>query len=487
MRSVSHRNPDARKRRLVAILTGALVALSVLLYDPTRLENTSGDTISSRYWPVAILKHHTITLNPFKQELNGVAYAAVGIGENWYPRSFLGMAAFTVPFYAFVDLFTEEWTHDHISRVSRANAIFLAVAATVLLFRFLLRFASPVAAFLSTLAFAFGTWHWSLGAQGLSNQVASVLIMVLILPVFHALCAEERKKALERASVALGLLHGLLWVTRPQDIYLVFPMVLVFRSWAQRLRYGAAALAIVAPVTWLNVEIFGSWIGYGGALLRATLEHTGESITIYRMNFPAGLAGLLVSPNRGAIVFLPLLFLVPLLWRRLLPALGFGELFDAVLSLRIPKFASRKLEAGMPSAFWRAIGIGLVFYFTTLCFLEFWHSTWSYGARYLYDLLPYAWLPLTLGFEDLLRWREKKKARFPYWIHITMIVLTLQGVLVHALGHRNFYIYVWNYPKQATEERIWDLSDFMLSDVWAAGPSAERWRSALQRLKDYGF
>ena len=61
----------------------ALLALTcIIAYDPTRMDNSSDDSISSRYWPVAILKHHTWKLNPFKEEeFKDVAFSALFYGN----------------------------------------------------------------------------------------------------------------------------------------------------------------------------------------------------------------------------------------------------------------------------------------------------------------------------------------------------------------------------------------------------------------------
>ncbi|MCM2322808.1 MAG: hypothetical protein NDJ90_06065 [Oligoflexia bacterium] len=474
------------KTRLVALLLGALILLSVLLYDPFRAENTSGDTISNRYWPVAILEHHTYTLNPFKEDLQGVAYAAIfqPNGE-WHPRSFLGMALFSVPFYAVADLFIDNWSHATIGQVSRWNGMFLAILASVTLFLFLLKVARPGAAFVSTLVFAFGTWHWSLGAQGLSNQVASVLVLTLSLHVLHSLCTERSHGRLDWSSAALGVLMGLIVITRPQDIYLMAPMILALRRLRQWAIFAACASVLVVPVVLANIALFSSPLGFGGLLMRAS-EAAGEKLSIYQLNFIPALTGLTLSPNRGAIVFLPLLLLLPWLWRILLPGLPLRSILMSLLELRWPRLSAER-SFGLPASFWQLSGLGALLYFTLLCFVEFWHSTWSYGSRYLYDLLPLIWPALTLGFEDLWKAAEGRRCALPRFARVALVVFSLQGIAIHALGHRNFDIYVWNFKKVPTDAQVWDFRDWMIAEVWRAGPNTERWSDPLTRLRHYGF
>src|SRR5262249_50680956 len=158
----------------------ALIAICTIAYDYSRFENTSGDTISTRYWPVAILKYHTYTLNPFRTDLvqrdgQPVAYAAVFFPNgDWMPRVTWGMAAFTLPVYAvvdWIDLGGEVWTHNRISRVSRWNGVVMATLTVVLLYFLLCRFVIPGVAFASSILFALGTWTWSMGAQGQTSQM----------------------------------------------------------------------------------------------------------------------------------------------------------------------------------------------------------------------------------------------------------------------------------------------------------------------------
>lgn len=80
----------------------------------------------------------------------------------------------------------------------------------------------------------------------------------------------------------------------------------------------------------------------------------------------AALAGLLVSPGRGAFVLAPALLLLPLGWRALRKG---GE----VLFLRT--------FAGLAAAL---LIVPLL--------LEPWHGGWTYGPRHLLPLLPFAWV-----------------------------------------------------------------------------------------------
>jgi len=474
----------SNKKLFTLLLATILIIGSTIAYKPGALENTSGDTISNRYFPVSILKHQTYLLNPFKKDLKGVDFAAIfDSGGDWIPRSYWGMLVFTVPFYFFADIVNlggKEWTHDRVSVVSRYNAIFLAVTAVVLLFQLLIKFVSPMAAFGAAALFAFGGWNWSLGAQGLTNQTVGVLLVTIGMHWSWKL-SNDKKATAWKWGFFLGLLLGLLWAARSPDIFLLLPMLLQLRNPKQFFACIGSTVLLVAPLTIIYINIYGDPLGWQGLLARLS-----PGMPVYRLNFLPGLAGLLVSPNRGAIVFFPLLLLIPFFWWKLLPKVEFLRTVKTVLKFRIPKLG-KKVERGIPQAFSQVLALSCILYFASLCFLDWWHSTWSFGPRYLYNFQPCLWPAVALAIHSLINRTAHQQAKLPTWSYALLIIFAIQGIGVHWLGQRNFDIYVWNYKKRFVEARAWHFNDFMLVDVWKVGPTEGRWPGALERLKSHGY
>jgi len=479
------KSKGARRKRLHVLL---LIGLSLFAYDLNRLENTSGDTISNRYLPAAILKHHTITLNAFRAGLEGVRYLALQDNRtgDYLPRSHWGIAVVTVPFYAIVDLLDlggSTWDDQRISRVSRWNAIFLAISTTLLIYLLLTRFLSLNAAFAASLVFAFGTWHWSLGAQGLSSQIISVFIVSGAMNLTWLATTSPARNRLQRLfPVLLALSHALMWSNRPQDIFLLLPMVLLLRNPKQVLAYALTFAALIYPLSLLYQQHYGGPLGWISAL---ALPPNVPEVT-YRAEFYLGFLGLLFSPNRGAITFFPLLLLVPLIWMRMMPEMGFSALARSVTRLRLPKLEASSVS-GVPGPLAQAWGLGAILYLAHISFVDFWHSTWSYGARYLYDVLPLIWPAVGVAFGEVEKYLKGAKSKLRRWQVTIIIAASIQGFLIHWLGHRNFDIYVWNFPAQVDEARAWNLKDFMLIEVWKAGSNSQRHPDARRRLIDYGY
>ena len=431
-------------------------------YGPGRMENSSGDTISTRYWPVAILEHHTLKLNPLKEKLGGIAYAAINMGDDLLPRNGWGTAVFSVPFYAMADLLDlggSDWMPDRINRVSRWNAILIATASVIALFFLLVRIVSPEIAMLSSAVFAFGTWNWSLAPQGLHSQTCAVLAHILSLHLLLSICSAPKGESPRLKAFFLGLIQALIWSLRPQDVLLIAPCALTLHRRRVLLPYAVAVLALILPLLATYKSMYGYYLGAYGVI------DAMAGVATWQPNFLRGFFGMLFSPNRGAIVFFPLLLWVPYLWKKLIP------------SSKIPK------------SFSDSIAMGSMLYFGVLCFLVYWHSTWSYGPRYLYDLLPYIWIPLTLMFKDALEWASARKPRLPAPVIILCLICALEGVIVHGLGNYNYDLYVWNHRMSPVgDEAAWDFRNWMMLDVWKADSEiSTRYPKGLERLKQYGF
>ncbi len=466
------------------VLAIILAVSATVIYDPSRWENTSGDTISTRYWPVSVLEHGTWKMNPWKEDMKGVIYAAIfHANGDWYPRNGLGYLPFLLPFYYVADKLDwlgTTWTHDRINRMSRWNGILLAVLTLVFLFNFLRQIVPIWSAYLSTIFFAFGTWHFSLGAQGLSPQLPAVLIEIWALHVLWKLCTDGRRKSQIWCGVGIAFLFSLLYSIRPQNMFLLMPMILVIR---QRKLMTATLLTLVAtlwPVIHMNKQIYGFATGFYGVLT------VWSHMPVWQANFMKGLLGLLFSPNRGAITFFPILLLLPLLFRYHLsiPAKVRS------LSGAIFKYQDLFFPTGRPdrNTFFLISLSGFGLYFASICFVIFWHTTWSYGSRYLYDLLPFVWPLITLAIDDLLKRMGGAKAKAPVWLHAAMVTLGIWCVGVHWLGHRNYDLYTWNSRVAPVDDNTcWNYKEFILIDVWKAGSNEKRWSNAHERLKGYGF
>ena len=233
-------------------------------------------------------------------------------------------------------------------------ALLCATATAGLAWSFSKR-ATPAMALGSALLFGLGTSVFST-AQALWQHPAVLLFLVI------AISAMERTHA--RAGLIAAICLSLAAAARPATIPMdaVLFVFLVCRQRAQEGRLILAAGIPAALVAVYNTWMFGApWRfgpGLGGRFWAA---------------FPESVAGLLVSPGRGLLVFTPLAIL-------------------AALSLM------REARSGILA---RGLIAAVLTHFSFMALWNEWHGGESFGPRLLTDMLPalFFYLP-----EALTRW-----------------------------------------------------------------------------------
>jgi hypothetical protein len=341
----------------VSILLGILC---LLVYNANLRSITAGDTYPARYLPFAIVRHHTLFLDPVAK------FAAQGRGDGafWMLRRPGGhiislypvvtpllIAPFYLPAVAY--LYVQHSTDAQLDRMARVmeklSASFLAALSASLLYLLLLRRAKPAIALLLTLAYAFGTTTWVISSQALwPHGVAEVLVIGALLLLTATSTAPR--------VFAAGLLLGLIGSNRPPDVILAAALGAYGLYWAGRrlapLLVAAAALPIVA-VLFYNLNVVGNVAG-GYGLVGKTKFFTHALLP--------GIGGLLVSPTRGLLVFSPFLIFLLLAWRYL------------------PRGRD---ERALTLAMGAGIAVQILLYAKTD-----WRGGLSWGPRYMTDLLP---------------------------------------------------------------------------------------------------
>jgi hypothetical protein len=144
-----------------------------------------------------------------------------------------------------------------------------------------------------------------------------------------------------------------------------------------------------------------------------------------------GVAGLLMSPNRGLFVYTPLM------------------LFASLGAVRVWQ------ERAHPWLRYLTVGVLL----HTLVYGKFseWWGGYAYGPRYMTDVLPALTILLVYGLVPLWRFAG---------IRPLIVLLTLYGVGVYAADDR------WNrepVPLELQPGRVWDWSDLQITRAWHNG------------------
>lgn len=303
-----------------------LLALAcVLIYNANLRQIGAGDTLSARYLPLMFWHAGTLEVDAHARMFaNGHPMAL----PRFRPANEHGKAIYYEPtaywmvrtrdhklasFYPIVTpmlvaplympaalwLDANGWEQPHIDRIAewmeKLVASLLAAAASVIVFLILRRegnsWALPLA-----LAFAFGTNTWMISSQALWQHgtgelmIASALLLTLVQPSAVRL-------------MLLGAVCILICANRPPDALVAVALgaFVLWRDWrsVSSLIAGAAVPAIF--FLYYNVSFMGDIAGGYGVV-----KPPGN---FFQSDW-SGLAGLLVSPTRGLLVFSPFLAVV---------------------------------------------------------------------------------------------------------------------------------------------------------------------------------
>ena len=343
---------------------GVLIAIGLccfLVYNANLRSVSAGDTYPARYLPFAILQYHTFVFDPVAE----VARQGHGDQAYWlqsrpdgrlislYPIvTPLLVTPLYVPAVAYLRL--DGWTNARLDRVAKVmeklSASLVAALSAALLFLLLCRRVKTSVALLLTAAYAFGTTTWMIGSQALWQHGMAELLVIGALLLLTARCTWPR-------TLAAGLVLGLIAGNRPPDVILAAALGAHALFWAGRRRAlllaGAAALPMLL-VLFYNLRAAGNIAGGYGLV---------GSAHFFEHGLLPGIAGLLVSPTRGILLFSPFLLFLVLAWRTL------------------PRVREERMLTLSMTA---CIALQLLLYAKAD-----WRGGFSWGPRYMTDLLPF--------------------------------------------------------------------------------------------------
>lgn len=404
---------DQRPPWVLAALVGGLV-LSIYLLTGSNDLRHNGDTELRYQTAQAIVDHGRLWIA--HPAATGTRIA-VGLGGHFYVSAYgPGQSIFMVPLY---------WAGRMLSRLfdlpwaivteytSRSLDLFLGAALAFVFF--LMTWSMGYgrrAAVALTLVFAFATAAWPDAQSALEHTQVSLFLLLSVFATWRFVQSEcQRRLWLLLAGTASGLT---IFTRYDAVIYMpVLVLWLVILRWRSERRgelVGDAIAYGLGVLPWVCFLMLWNQLRFGSPFNVALhLKTFGEPPWI-------GLPGLLVSPGKGIIWYVPLLFLLP--WAA-------------------PR-QYRRLP-GLALVFSALVVIALGFYANVL----YWHGDPAWGPRYLYPVLPYLILPLG---EMLSRWRREIFSLRA--VAVALIALSV-GIQVAAVS-----VNIWRfwYRLEATQE-----------------------------------
>jgi hypothetical protein len=437
--AVSSSSPGRATRFYRHSLTAPILLglICFLVYNANLRQIGSGDTLPARYLPLILWHDHTLDLDTNAQlvahghsltsdrNTTDITDSKVKYFEPsayWIAQTRRHQLAslypvvtplLVAPLYlpAVVWLNYHGWQQPQIDRVAelmeKLSASFLASIASVLMFLLLRREKIPWALPLA-FVFALGTNTWMISSQALWQHSGGEFLIALALLLVVASASPLR-------IALLGAVCVLMAANRPPDALIAGALVF-FIVWSRRrtaLWLLAGGALPLAALLYYNLHFIGDIAG-GYALARVPIDK------FFHLSL-SGLAGLLISPARGLLVFTPFLVFVPV---------------GLIQRLRTP--SSRSLAVML------SLAVGAQF---LLYSQADWRAGVSWGPRWLTNLLPIlVWgiAPAPMVLRSLARW--------------LLILAMAASVGVQTIG-------AFSYTK-ASDERIFAGNPASMRGAW---------------------
>jgi hypothetical protein len=391
----------------------------------------SGDTVPAKFLPLTILREGNFDLDEFPflfdREKFPFPYFLRSIGGHYVSDYPVAPALLALPVYLPSSLGHVDAQSPLIDELEKLSAAIIVALSAVVLHGTLRRLTSPAYAVFITAVYAFGTSSLSESCQALWQHGPSQLALAVTL--YCLMRARERARWAALAGFPLAFAI----ISRPTDVLLAVPLGLYVLVYHRR-QLAGFLLAGLPPALFqlgynaayfgdpLRIQFFSTLSAALGGLPR------GAASASWSTPLGVGLAGILISPARGLLVYSPMF---------LLSAVG------AVLA-------------------WKKGGDRLIGYASTgivpaLLLYSKWDSWWggtSYGPRLLADLSPILALCLIPLGPLIPRMRA---------LRVAVAVLAGWSVGAHAIGAFvddrtwNADVNVDSFP-----ERLWSWTDNQL-------------------------
>ncbi|MGH2443320.1 MAG: phospholipid carrier-dependent glycosyltransferase [Chloroflexota bacterium] len=397
---------------LAAGLAGFFLCIYLLSGSSDLLHN--GDTDLRFQTTQALVDHHRLWLaHPAYSD----SRIAKGLGGHLYAFYGPGQIVLMAPLYIIGKAIAHHLALPYdvtTLYAARSLDLFLGALLAVLFFAFALSagYSRRVAAIL-TILFGLATVAWPDAQSALEQTQVNLFLLLAVLGTWmFARARLPNRRWLALAGTGVGLA-----VATRYDALLYVPVLLAYVAYV-RWRRGELALALwdsawylAATAPWLILVAAWNVLRFGSPLLTGLHEATIGN------PFFLGIAELLVSPGKGLLWYLPLLFLLPFA----------GRLFIR----RVPDLAILCVAL---------ILVPLLFYANVL----YWHGDPSWGPRYLYVAVPYLILPLA---EILKRWNAERN-----WLRGSLVVVVAISIALNVCAISVTQWRFW-YRLQADQER----------------------------------
>lgn len=418
--------PRTKDRALACVIGIALA----LVYNANGREIPSFDSQPTKFAARELLLRGTLTLNPVVaaapalRERHSFVLDADGNYRSAYsPVGSIAAAVIAWPFAAVGAL--DPASPDAPILISVLAASLLTAAAVAVSFLTARRYLDRGGAVMVAVGLGLGTGLWSTVSQTLWQHELVVLGLAIAVHVLSTTRLRLHHAVL--AGVWLGVACGARLQILPAAGLLLLGIA-VCHGW--RIAAAAVTPVVVAlmALTVFNMRVHGHALG-AVPLLEALHPQVHATVGSFRWSWD-GPAGLLVSPNRGLLIFSPVV-LVALLGLRHLNVAGWRQ---PVRWCYLAALAQYGVYAGY----------------------SVWWGGHTYGPRYMLDVLPLLVIPAAAGLAGV---------RPRSWIAAGSAVALTWSILAAGIGAFVYPAEQWNSNPLDVDrhhERLWDWSDMQV-------------------------
>jgi hypothetical protein len=441
------------KRSRLDLAIGASVFIFVLSIFLVSRVHQLADSNYSMLLSESLIYNRSFTLDRYNiprlrptQQLfyvsNGSIYQLELVDNHLYYLFPPGTSVLSVPFIALMNAMgvsaaTAAGSYNPDGEViiqARLAALLMAALAT--LFYFTSRLLLPPGwSLLVSLGTALGTQIWSTASRALWSDTWGIFLLGFVV---LSLVAQELGVYRLRPALLATLLAWTYFV-RPTFALAIVAITIYIVMYHRRLFIAYA----VVGAAWFTAFAGYSWYHFSQILPNYyfVYEHFGST--------PVWLAlfGNLLSPSRGLLVFVPVLFFVGYLLFRYRAALPLQRL--VVFSLAIVSVHLIVVSSHSP-----------------------WYGGHCYGPRYSTGIVPWFYLLAVAGLEARRRAKDQtSKWRFPRRALEASVgtLLLLLSVTINALGATSHATWLWNSrPVNIDQdpERVWDWKHPQFLATW---------------------
>jgi hypothetical protein len=421
-----------------SIILGIVIALA---YLANGREIGAFDTIPTTLLPLAIIRGDGLRLDRFRPLLREwgtplPVFVTESFGHiiSRYP---VGPALAALPLIApqvmVLDRIVPGWdrdlnrVRDESRRMGKRAAAVLAALVAIALHRLLVGLGLCRVAIPAVIATALGSSLWSVASQALWQHGPAALALTLTMLLLHPQSVSRGRMLLA------GLATAMLVVTRPLDlIFALFVFAWVAWTHPRRLAWFLPAPVVLGfALVGYNEYYFARITGGQDQLEQQHRELHGVGGP-WSGDLRTGMAGTLLSPNRGLFIFSP--------W--------------VAVAIAVSPVTVRKLATG---SLVRWLLLALVPYLFVLSKYAVWWAGGSFGPRYWTEAFPLFGVLLACGLD----WARDRSRGLMALFALTILL----SVMVHAIGAFCFPS-TWNFfpvDIDVHHERLWDWRDTELS------------------------